>query len=82
MSKIDEATGQMGSRPERRLDRMYISKLKRLAGAAKHRRFLQTRNAECGVRITGKLLSPRRGVGPLFCRGLKIGEAAGEIKSV
>ena len=34
MSKIDEARGQMGSRPERRLDKMYISKLKRLAGAA------------------------------------------------
>src|SRR5713101_8064069 len=38
-------------------------------------------NAECRMKSRAAL-KPRRGVCPVFCRGLKIGGVAGEIKSV
>src|SRR5713101_5189763 len=40
------------------------------------------KNAECRMRSGAALLKPRRGVCLLFCRGLKIGGAAGVLKSV
>src|SRR5260221_7455507 len=52
----------MGSRPERRLDRMYRTKRKRLAGTTQHRGTFQLRIASCGSQIAdcglGRLTRP------------------------